>query len=549
MSLRRLTPDNRGRASESSHTGTEEHTQAAGDGASGAQPDGSLGELEEYTQLADRPRWRRFLDGTLGSIKMRLTVLTSLVVIFSIAIITFAAYATVSQILWQSTDSLLRSQAQSIIEMPEDKVPGAQQGERYDPAFEDISNTMRLMVVPESNTGIAAPVAKFEPFLDNSEIEVIKGEHKYSFRSDGDDRYFAVAAPDGRVVVLISDTSATTRALEPLALVLTMIAICGALGSIVMVTAVVTTGLQPIARLRRATDRVTETGQLHQLSVFSQDEVGALTNSFNNMMLALQASREKQKELVADASHELKTPLTSLRTNIELLLLASREDTPSISDEDRREIERDVMGQLDEMSALIGDLVDLAREDGPALTRETVDLEDRLMSSVAKAQRRRPDVTFEIHSEHWITQGDPLSLDRALLNLLDNAAKWSPENGTVRVWMQPICPNEAHIATVPCEEGESPEAVEIRVADSGPGIPPEDRAKVFDRFYRSIQSRSMPGSGLGLSIVKQVVESHGGAIVADESDDGGALIRVVLPGHRARAQEIEAAGERRGQGR
>ncbi|POB29149.1 two-component sensor histidine kinase, partial [Klebsiella pneumoniae] len=143
-----------------------------------------------------------------------------------------------------------------------------------------------------------------------------------------------------------------------------------------------------------------------------------------------------------------------------------------------------------------------------------------------------PDVTFEIHAEPWVTQGDPLSLKRALLNLLDNAAKWSPQGGSVRVWMQPIPPAASGLtAGTPASDGEEA-AVEIRVADSGPGIPAADRKKVFDRFYRSINSRSMQGSGLGLSIVKQAVVNHGGAIIVDESDDGGALMRVVLPARR-----------------
>lgn len=528
MSLRRLSPEPRGRASHS----------ATGERIAGENVDhGMLLEPAVVAELTNRPRWRRFLDGTLGSIKQRLTILASLVIIFSIATVTFAAYATVSQILWRTSDSLLRSQAQSIIEMPPEQVPGGTQGEHYRPAFEKISNTLSLMVVPESNTGIAAPVAKFEPVLEDSEIAVIQGARPHSYRSDGDDRYFAVAAPDGRVVVLVSDTSSTQRALDSLALILTMIGICGALGAIVLVTAVVSTGLRPIDRLRRATDRVTETDELRQLVVFSNDEVGTLTMSFNNMMLALQTSREKQKELVADASHELKTPLTSLRTNIELLLLATREDSLGISEEDRREIERDVLSQLDEMSALIKDLVDLAREDGPVLSDQEVDLNDCIRVGVAKVQRRRPDVTFEIHAEPWVTQGDPTSLKRALLNLLDNAAKWSPQGGTVRVWMQPIPPAASGLpAGAPGGEGYE-EAVEIRVADSGPGIPAKDRAKVFDRFYRSISSRSMPGSGLGLSIVKQAVVNHGGAIIVDESDDGGALMRIVLPAHRGTPSE------------
>lgn len=528
MSLRRLPSEPRGRASH----------PASGERTAGEHVDhGFLLDQEGAAEPTNLPRWRRFLDGTLGSIKQRLTVLTSLVIIFSIATVTFAAYATVSQILWRTSDSLLRSQAQSIIEMPPEKVSGGGQRENYEPEFERISNTLSFIVVPETYTGIAAPVAKFEPVLDDAEIAVIRGERPHSYRSDGDDRYFAVAAPDGRVVVLVSDTSSTTKALDSLALILTMVGICGTLGAIVLVAAVVSAGLRPIDRLRRATDRVTATGELRQLVVFSNDEVGTLTTSFNNMMLALQASRDKQKELVADASHELKTPLTSLRTNIELLLLATRENSPGITEADRREIERDVLSQLDEMSALIKDLVDLAREDGPVLSLQEVDLNECIRVGVAKVQRRRPDVTFEIHAEPWVTQGDPLSLKRALLNLLDNAAKWSPQGGTVRVWMQPIPPAASGLpAGAQGGEGDE-EAVEIRVADSGPGIPVEDRKKVFDRFYRSIHSRSMPGSGLGLSIVKQAVVNHGGVIVADESDDGGALMRVVLPARRGTPSE------------
>lgn len=528
MSLRRLSSDPRGRAS---HPATGERT------AGEVGDHGIILDHEHVAELTNLPRWRRFLDGTLGSIKQRLTALTSLVIIFSIATVTFAAYATVSQILWRTSDSLLRSQAQSIIEMPPEKVPGGVPGENYQPAFERISNTLSLMVVPEIYTGVAAPVTKFEPVLEDAEIAVIRGARPHSYRSDDDERYFAVAAPDGRVVVLVSDTSATKKALESLALILTMIGICGALGAIVLVAAVVSAGLRPIDRLRRATDRVTETGELRQLVVFSHDEVGTLTTSFNNMMLALQASREKQKELVADASHELKTPLTSLRTNIELLLLATRENSPGITEADRQDLERDVLSQLDEMSALIKDLVDLAREDGPVLSDEEVDLNECLRVGVAKVQRRRPDVTFEIHAEPWVTQGDPLSLKRALLNLLDNAAKWSPQGGSVRVWMQPIPPAASGLtAGTPASDGEE-EAVEIRVADSGPGIPAADRKKVFDRFYRSINSRSMQGSGLGLSIVKQTVVNHGGAIIVDESDDGGALMRVVLPARRGTPSE------------
>lgn len=479
--------------------------------------------------------WRRWISRQVRTLRVRLSVLTALVVIGSIAIITVASYATVHEILYQETDKTLQTQAQGIVDTEVQDTSLRDRTGRYQPAFRDLTSTMKVMVIPPTQAGAHTNRSLFATTLSDVELDVVEGFEPYSFRSEDDQRFFALKVSDGRVVVAVQDSTVTERALNSLALVLILVAITGSLGAIVMGVAVATAGLQPISRLRRGADRVTETGELRQLPVYSQDELGALTLSFNNMMTALEKSREKQKELVADASHELKTPLTSLRTNIELLMLATKSDNPAITEEDQKDIERDVIGQLEELSVLIGDLVDLAREDGPTYVSETVSIDDVLENALTRAQRRRTDVKFNIHSIPWRIEGDPSSFNRAMLNLLDNAAKWSPENGTVRVWMEPI------LEDVPTDADDSYKhygkegnrhygAVEIRFADSGPGIPEEDRDKVFDRFYRSIQSRSMPGSGLGLAIVKQVVDRHGGAIIADESDDGGALIRVVLPG-------------------
>lgn len=156
---------------------------------------------------------------------------------------------------------------------------------------------------------------------------------------------------------------------------------------------------------------------------------------------------------------------------------------------------------------------------------EEVDVVDVIETSLERVERRRPDVTFILKLNDWFLYGDPAALGRAVLNLMDNAAKWSPEDGTVRIDLRPV--------------GE--DLVELTVADSGPGIPEDERAKVFDRFYRAIQSRSMPGSGLGLAIVKQVIARHGGTIAVEESDDGGALMRVRLPGSAVRSAEPSIA--------
>ena len=505
------------------------------------------------------------------SLRTRLAALTAAVVIVSIVVITLAAFTSVSQILYLEIDKNLQNQAQNIIDSGvEFPAEHSYEDWRYVPNFQETSNRMNVLVIPAAETGIKQPGSSsdstqangaesesssslepvtpdiqgtqglstftadpdspvdhefdneevFEGVLSPVQMAVVRGEQSFSFSTEGSMRIYAVRAPDSRVVVVQQDIEFSKEALNSLRIVLILIGVTGALAAIIAGMAVGSAGVQPIDRLRRAANRVAETGELRQIPVESNDELGSLTRSYNAMMRALQVSTEKQRDLVADAGHELKTPLTSLRTNIELLVMASRAENPALSEQDRADLERDVIAQINEMSTLIGDLVDLAREDSMPLTTAEVDLEEVFADSLERVERRRPDVHFDVHLIPWVVVGDEFSLSRAIRNLLDNAAKWSPQGGTVRVWMQPISNANS----------DTPTAVEIRIADSGPGIPEEDRAKVFERFYRSIQSRSMPGSGLGLAIVKQVILRHNGAIIADASDDGGALMRVVLPG-------------------
>ena len=457
------------------------------------------------------------------SLRTRLATMTAITVMISIAVITGVAYTTVSRGLEQELDKNLHTQAQSVIDSGY-TFPAEQegQGDTYQPEFRENNSDVGVLVVPEDNTGTRTPVRKFDSVLSPEALGVIEGEEIYSYSTDGHYRYFAVRAADGKVLVVRQDITFTKQTLDALSLVLLLVAVTGFLGAIVTGIAVASSALQPIARLRRATDRVTKTGQLRQIPVYNRDELGALTESFNDMMEALQDAQTKQKNLVADASHELKTPLTSLRTNVELLMLASKSNSPAMSQQDRDDIERDVIAQIEEMSTLIGDLVDLAREDEPAKELTTVEVSQIIMEGIDRVQRRRPDVEFDTELIPWELRGDQFGLSRALLNVLDNAAKWSPDGATVRIRMTDLGEHSRYVDGQP--------AVLISVADSGPGIAAEDRPNIFDRFYRSISSRSMPGSGLGLAIVKQVIDRHGGVVFAEESDDGGTLMNVVLPG-------------------
>jgi two-component system sensor histidine kinase MprB len=235
----------------------------------------------------------------------------------------------------------------------------------------------------------------------------------------------------------------------------------------------------------------------------------------NQMLTALDSSRSRQKQLVADAGHELRTPLTSLRTNLDLLV--QNDATPPASQlaaTERAALLLDVQAQIEELSVLVGDLVELSRDDGPptntvGATVETVDLAEVVERAAERVRRRAPRLTFDVAGGPWEVLGQPAALERAVTNLLDNAAKWSPEGGTVTVRLT---------------------GGTLTVADQGPGIPAEDLPHVFERFYRSLEARALPGSGLGLAIVDQTVRRHGGAVGAGRGPSGGTVITMTLPG-------------------
>jgi two-component system sensor histidine kinase MprB len=278
------------------------------------------------------------------------------------------------------------------------------------------------------------------------------------------------------------------------------IAIAAALG-----LAVSRAALAPVRRMTAAAETVTETGDLSErIDVAGRDELSRLADSFNGMLGALEESSRAQRQLVADASHELRTPLTSLRTNIEVL--ASERKLPS---GERERLLADVVEQLAEMTALISGLIDLARGEQHTAEPEGVRLDLVASEAVERARRNRPAVTFTTDLQESTVQGVPSTIERAVANLLDNAAKWSPPNGDVEVAVR---------------DGE------LSVRDHGPGIDEEDLPHVFDRFYRSRSARGQPGSGLGLAIVRQVAVAHGGEVVAEAADGGGTRMTLRLNG-------------------
>jgi two-component system, OmpR family, sensor histidine kinase MprB len=263
--------------------------------------------------------------------------------------------------------------------------------------------------------------------------------------------------------------------------------------------------LAPVKRLTETAETVTATGDLSQrIDIGGRDELSRLAASFNSMLGALEESTRAQRQLVADASHELRTPLTSLRTNIEVL--ASDRALPP---EERGRLLSDVVEQLGEMTTLISELIELARAEQQTAHPENVRLDLVAGEALERARRNRPGIRFTADLEETVVQGVPATLERAIGNLLDNAAKWSPSGGEVHVEVK---------------NGQ------VTVRDHGPGISEEDLPYVFDRFYRARSARGLPGSGLGLAIVRHVAEAHGGEVVAERADGGGTRMILRLEG-------------------
>jgi two-component system sensor histidine kinase MprB len=282
--------------------------------------------------------------------------------------------------------------------------------------------------------------------------------------------------------------------------------------------------LAPLAEVAHAAEHISETEDLTtRIHVREDDEVGQLATRFNAMLDRLESSRgaldesvRAQRQLVADASHELRTPVTSLRTNVEVLL-----EGGALSDEDRERLLSDMVEQSEELSALVGDLIELARGDQPIEAADDVRLDGIVEEAVDRARRNAPSVTFETHIDPVVVDGVPERLLRAVNNLLDNAARHTHSGTSV----------EVHVDT----RG-------VRVRDHGDGVDPEDLPHVFDRFYRGVNSRGRQGSGLGLAIVRQVAEQHGGSVTVANAPDGGAVFEIHLPVELAKAGNADSFG-------
>ncbi|WP_329381621.1 HAMP domain-containing histidine kinase [Streptomyces sp. NBC_01351] len=298
------------------------------------------------------------------------------------------------------------------------------------------------------------------------------------------------------------------KPLSTLAWVLLLVSGIGVVGAGAAGLWVARTGLRPVDELTDAVEHIARTEDLTvRIPDEGEDEIARLSRSFNSMTAALASSQERQAQLIADAGHELRTPLTSLRTNIELLA-RSEETGRAIPPEDRKELLASVKAQMTELAALIGDLQELSRPDaaspGPL---QVVALHEIAGAALSRARLRGPELTFTSDLRPWYVRGEAAALERAMVNVLDNAVKFSPPGGAVEVSLR---------------------AGALTVRDHGPGIPDEDLPHVFERFWRSPSARALPGSGLGLSIVARTAARAGGSAELRAAADGGPGTEAVL---------------------
>ncbi|MGW0912081.1 sensor histidine kinase [Streptomyces sp. NPDC002784] len=456
-------------------------------------------------------------------IRSRLALLVAAAVAFGVAAVSVTCWFIVQGKLYEQVDSDLRDMVKrpgTVASLLQNCSPTAQPGtggrwipkdyvqlikEEGEPCVDP--NSLGIVKVTSSDRDVIRAATRDEATVRNGSDEDGNSVRVLTL-------YLGVDSADSQGVALLVATplKGTESTLNDLALILLLVSGIGVLGAGAAGLAVARAGLRPVDKLTEAVEHVARTEDLNvriPVDEDSEDEIARLSRSFNSMTSSLASSRELQQQLIADAGHELRTPLTSLRTNIELLTRSEETGRP-IPPEDRKALLASVKAQMTELAALIGDLQELSRSEGQRGERvQVVPMEDTVESALRRARLRGPELTIRADLQPWYVRAEPTALERAVVNILDNAVKFSPEGGTIEVQLA--------------------DGV-LSVRDHGPGIPAEELPHVFDRFWRSPSARALPGSGLGLSIVARTVQQAGGEVSLARAEGGGTIATVRLPG-------------------
>ncbi len=451
------------------------------------------------------------------SLRTQLAVLTSLLVAAAIVTVSLVAYFAAQGRLRSQIDSSLQVRSDAVGDAPglpsrngpdDDHGGGGGGGSgggggqvTGDPfansdTFFQVFNASGAIVRAPSNQQTQIPIGSDDIAVANGQ----RGRFLHDVTTS-DGLHLRVATnpgQNGEAVQVARSLADVDASLSGLRRILLAVGGVGVVFAAVLGFIVAQRTLRPIARLTAATEHVTATQEFDApIDVRSNDEIGRLAASFNEMLAALHESRMQQRQLVADASHELRTPLTSVRTNIEFLIKADE-----LSADERSDLLRHVRTELEELTKIVGELVDLASEKRPdAASFEDVRL-DQLASSVAERAMRRSGQSIQVTAEPTLVVGNYNLLERAAGNLVENAVKWNAPGASIEVTVA---------------------GGVFKVRDHGPGIEERDRPHVFDRFYRSDAARGKPGSGLGLAIVKQIVEAHDGRAWVEPAPGGGTV--------------------------
>jgi two-component system sensor histidine kinase MprB len=434
------------------------------------------------------------------TLRTRVTLAAGFAVLLVVAVVSIAVYFVVRDNLRDQIDDSLRHRPVGQQSVPHLRPTVAQSV----PLVQDVY----MQIVDRDGEVLTTAFGDRPLPVTAAVLAVARGEGEEAFFDadvDGTSvRVYATSAGEGTALQLGRSLDEVHEALRTLVVALAVISAAAVVLAAVIGRLVAAAATAPVHRVAEAADTVARTGELsHHIAVPGGDDLGRLAASFNTMLDALSESLAQQRQLVADASHELRTPLATVRTNVEVLARADE-----LSADDRSSLITDTVAQIGELTRLVGDLVELARGDGQEEPITVIDLDDVTRRAVETVGRNHPSIGFHVDGVPSLIRGAPGRVARAVSNLIDNAAKWSPVGGDVEIAVR---------------DGT------VSVRDHGPGVDPRDLPYVFDRFYRSPEARTMPGSGLGLAIVKQVADSHGGTVTASTAAGGGALLVLQFP--------------------
>ncbi|GIE74541.1 two-component sensor histidine kinase [Actinoplanes philippinensis] len=443
----------------------------------------------------------------------RLSLLVTGAVATAVLLVSAGAWVSVRAVQQNKISAELLADARTIAENPWQWLEA--QGARPDPGDKEIGPCWQVLdrsgvVVGGSAVRLpvtATAVAIATAGLPETREQVTIGPGEYLM--------LTVPIEGGGAVQVGLDPSPDERVLTVFAVLLAVGCAAGIAGAAVLGRTVARAGLAPVDRLTDAVEDVAVSMDLTRpIEVSGNDEIARLGRSVNAMLTAIHAARQAQRALVEDAGHELRTPLTSIRTNVELLIAVERQPDLAyrLPPEERVKLLDDLDAQVRELATLTTELVELSREEGSRETIEQVEYAEVVTAAINRVRIRAPGLTFDTDLTPVTVLGRPGELERMVVNVLDNAAKWSPPGGTVTTRLS---------------------AGVLTVADNGPGIADEDLPHVFDRFYRATAARSMPGSGLGLAIVAQTATQHGGGVTAGPNHPCGTVVTVRLPGAQA----------------